>query len=56
LIEHLPRLSQTTTQRPSPGFVSLEAAIVAVADAQGLDTRKAHWRKAEVASEQVAAR
>jgi hypothetical protein len=32
-------------------FVSLEAAIVAVADAQGLDTKKAHWRKAEVATE-----
>jgi len=32
-------------------FVSLEAAIVAVADAQGLDTRKAHWKKAEVATE-----
>ncbi|MGI8728874.1 MAG: hypothetical protein ACR2LK_02595 [Solirubrobacteraceae bacterium] len=32
-------------------FVSLEAAIVAVADAQGLDTKKAHWKKAEVAAE-----
>jgi predicted AAA+ superfamily ATPase len=32
-------------------FVSIEAAIVAVADAQGLDTKKAHWRKAEVATE-----
>jgi hypothetical protein len=32
-------------------FVSLEAAIVAVADAQGLDTKKAHWKKAEVATE-----
>ncbi|MGH2941422.1 MAG: hypothetical protein ACRDLN_01410 [Solirubrobacteraceae bacterium] len=36
-------------------FVSLEAAIVAVADAQGLDTRQAHWRKAEVAAELHAA-
>jgi predicted AAA+ superfamily ATPase len=32
-------------------FVSLEAAIVAVADAQGLDTKKDHWKKAEVATE-----
>jgi hypothetical protein len=32
-------------------FVSLEAAIVAVAYAQGLDTEKAHWKKAEVATE-----
>lgn len=32
-------------------FVSLEAAIVAVADAHGLDTQKAHWKKAEVATE-----
>jgi len=32
-------------------FVSLEAAIVALADARGLDTKNAHWRKAEVATE-----
>jgi len=32
-------------------FVSLEAAIVAVADAHGLDTGRSHWRKAEVAAE-----
>ena len=32
-------------------FLSLEAAIVSVADKHGLDTRKQHWRKAEVAAE-----
>lgn len=32
-------------------FVSLEAAIVAVAEVQGLDTKKADWKKAEVAAE-----
>lgn len=32
-------------------FVSLEAAIVAAADVQALDTKKAHWKKADVASE-----
>lgn len=36
-------------------FVSLEAAIVAVADAKGLDTERAHWKKAEVAAELHAA-
>jgi len=32
-------------------FLSLEAAIVSVADKHGLDTKKQHWRKAEVAKE-----
>jgi hypothetical protein len=32
-------------------FLSLEAAIVAVADRHGVDTRRQHWRKAEVAEE-----
>lgn len=32
-------------------FAALEAAIVAVADEQGIDTKKQHWRKAEVAKE-----
>lgn len=36
-------------------FVALEAAIVGVADVQGLDTKQAHWRKAEVAAELHAA-
>jgi hypothetical protein len=30
-------------------FLSLEAAIVSVADKHGLKTRKQHWKKAEVA-------
>lgn len=32
-------------------FAALEAAIVAVAERQHIDTRKHHWRKAEVAEE-----
>jgi len=32
-------------------FFSLEAAIVSVADKHGLNTKKQHWRKAEVAEE-----
>jgi hypothetical protein len=32
-------------------FLSLEAAIVAVADQEGLETKKQHWRRAEVAEE-----
>jgi uncharacterized protein YutE (UPF0331/DUF86 family) len=32
-------------------FLALEAAIVAVADQQGIDTKKQHWKKAEVAQE-----
>jgi hypothetical protein len=32
-------------------FLSLEAAIVSVADKHGLDTRKQHWRKADVAQQ-----
>ena len=32
-------------------FLSLEAAIVCVAEKHGLDTRKQHWRKAEVAQQ-----
>jgi hypothetical protein len=32
-------------------FAALEAAIVAVADAQGIDTEKQHWKKAEVAKQ-----
>ena len=30
-------------------FAALEAAIVAIADRQGIDTQKQHWKKAEVA-------
>jgi hypothetical protein len=30
-------------------FAALEAAIVAVAEKHGLDTKKQHWKKAEVA-------
>jgi HEPN domain len=32
-------------------FAALEAAIVSVADANGIDTMKAHWKKAEAAKE-----
>lgn len=32
-------------------FLSLEAAIVSLADLHGLDTQKQHWKKAEVAAE-----
>lgn len=32
-------------------FLSLEAAIVSVAEKHGLDTKKQHWKKAEVAAE-----
>jgi hypothetical protein len=32
-------------------FLSLEAAIVSVAEKQGLETEKQHWKKAEVAQE-----
>lgn len=32
-------------------FAALEAAVVAVAERHGIDTRKQHWKKMEVASE-----
>jgi hypothetical protein len=32
-------------------FLSLEAAIVSLADNHGLDTQRQHWKKAEVAEE-----
>lgn len=32
-------------------FLSLEAAIVAVAERYGVDTQKQHWKKAEAAAE-----
>jgi hypothetical protein len=32
-------------------FLSLEAAIVAVADQEGLETKQQHWKKADVAKE-----
>ena len=43
--------TQNHTEAVAWLFVSLEAAIVAVADANGLDTKQAHWKKAEVAAE-----
>jgi predicted AAA+ superfamily ATPase len=54
--EHLDRAlpavaAEDLTEAVAWLFVSLEAAIVAVADAQGLDTKKDHWKKAEVATE-----
>jgi uncharacterized protein YutE (UPF0331/DUF86 family) len=58
--EHLDRAlpavaTQDHTEAVAWLFVSLEAAIVAVADANGLDTKQAHWKKAEVAVELHAA-
>jgi hypothetical protein len=32
-------------------FLSLEAAIVSVADKHGMDTKRQHWKKAEVAKD-----
>jgi len=32
-------------------FAALEAAIVAVAERHGIDTKKQHWKKAEVAKQ-----
>ena len=32
-------------------FAALEAAVVAVADKHGIDTKKQHWKKAEVAKD-----
>lgn len=32
-------------------FAALESAIVAVAETQGIDTKKQHWKKAEVAAQ-----
>lgn len=36
-------------------FAALEAAVVAVAARRGIDTKKQHWRKSEVAAELHAA-
>lgn len=54
--EHLNRglagiVAGDSTEAVSWLFLSLEAAIVSVADQHGLDTRKQHWKKAEVAKE-----
>lgn len=54
--EHLDRgLAGVAAQDPTEAvawlFLSLEAAIVFVADKHGLDTRQQHWKKAEVAAE-----
>jgi uncharacterized protein YutE (UPF0331/DUF86 family) len=54
--EHLNRgLAGVAAQDPTEAvawlFLSLEAAIVAVADKHGLDTKQQHWKKAEVAAE-----
>ncbi len=32
-------------------FASLEAAVVAVAETHGIDTKRLHWRKAEVSKQ-----
>jgi hypothetical protein len=54
--EHLDRgLSGVTASDAAEAvawlFLSLEAAIVSVAEKHGLDTQKQHWKKAEVAKE-----
>lgn len=47
----VPALMRATSRKRWPGFLSLEAAIVSVGDKHGLDTKKQHWIKAEVAKE-----
>lgn len=52
--EHLERALPAVVAEDYPEavtwlFAALEAAIVAVADAYGIDTEKQHWKKAEVA-------
>jgi hypothetical protein len=54
--EHLDRglaglTASDTTEAVAWLFLSLEAAIVSVGDKHGLDPKKQHWRKAEVAEE-----
>lgn len=54
--EHLDRglsgvTSGDTTEAVAWLFLSLEAAIVSVAEKHGLDTKKQHWKKAEVAED-----
>lgn len=52
--EHLDRgqagvSAEDTTEAVAWLFLSLEAAIVSVADKHGMDTKKQHWIKADVA-------
>ncbi len=52
--EHLDRgLAGVSANDPTEAvawlFLSLEAAIVSVAERHGMDTKRQHWRKAEVA-------
>jgi hypothetical protein len=52
--EHLERalpavVAEDYTEAVTWLFAALEAAIVAVADVHGIDTKKQHWKKAEVA-------
>jgi hypothetical protein len=54
--EHLTRglggvMAGDTAEAVAWLFLSLEAAIVSVAEKQGLETEKQHWKKAEVAQE-----
>jgi len=54
--EHLDRglagvSANDATEAVAWPFLSLEAAIVSVADNHGLDTQRQHWKKAEVAAE-----
>ncbi len=43
--------SGDTTEAVAWLFLSLEAAIVSVADRHGVDTKKQHWKKAGAAKE-----
>lgn len=52
--EHLERarpavMTEDYTEAVTWLFAALEAAVVAVADKHGIDTKKQHWKKAEVA-------
>lgn len=54
--EHLERAlpavqSEDHTEAVTWLFAALEAAVVAIAEANGLDTQKQHWKKAEVAEQ-----
>lgn len=54
--EHLERAlvavhAEDVTEAVTWLFAALEAAIVAVAERHGIDTRKQHWKKAEAAEQ-----
>lgn len=54
--EHLERALPAVTAEDSTEavtwlFAALEAAVVAIAQARGIDTKRQHWKKAEVAKQ-----